>query len=43
VKTHISKGVLRVSLGWQSEAQDTQKLVAAWGQLAQNRSQDAAE
>ena len=31
---HISKGVLRVSLGWQSQASDTQKLVDEWSKLA---------
>ena len=31
---HISKGVLRVSLGWQSRAEDTQKLVHEWSKLA---------
>ena len=31
---HISKGVLRVSLGWQSRAEDTQKLVNEWSKLA---------
>jgi len=33
-KPHISKGVLRVSLGWQSRAEDTQKLVNEWSKLA---------
>lgn len=31
---HISMGVLRVSLGWQSRAEDTQKLVNEWSKLA---------
>jgi cysteine desulfurase len=31
---HISRGVLRVSLGWQSRAEDTQKLVNEWSKLA---------
>lgn len=31
---HISKGVLRVSLGWQSRAEDTQILVNEWSKLA---------
>ncbi|MCH1542789.1 MAG: cysteine desulfurase [Alphaproteobacteria bacterium] len=31
---HIRKGVLRVSLGWQSQASDTQKLVDEWSKLA---------
>lgn len=31
---HISKGVLRISLGWQSRAEDTQKLVSEWSKLA---------
>ena len=43
VEPHISKGVLRVSLGWQSTAQDTQKLVAACSHLAQRKPQKAAE
>ena len=43
VQTDISRGVLRVSLGWQSTAQDTQKLVAEWAKLARNKSQQAAE
>ncbi|MGC6534291.1 MAG: cysteine desulfurase family protein [Parvibaculales bacterium] len=43
VQTDISRGVLRVSLGWQSTARDTQKLVAEWAKLARNRSQQAAE
>ena len=43
VETHISRGVLRVSLGWQSTAQDTQKLVAAWSHLANSKPQKAAE
>ncbi|MDG1007940.1 MAG: cysteine desulfurase family protein [Alphaproteobacteria bacterium] len=34
VEPHISKGVLRVSLGWQSQAGDTQKLVEEWSKLA---------
>ncbi len=34
VETHISKGVLRVSLGWQSQAEDTQKLIDEWSKLA---------
>ncbi len=33
-ETHISKGVLRVSLGWQSQAEDTQKLIDEWSKLA---------
>jgi cysteine desulfurase len=31
---HISTGVLRVSLGWQSRAEDTQILVNEWSKLA---------
>ncbi|NCF79838.1 MAG: aminotransferase class V-fold PLP-dependent enzyme [Alphaproteobacteria bacterium] len=30
----VSKGVLRISLGWQSRAEDTQKLVNEWSKLA---------
>ena len=33
-ETHISKGVLRVSLGWQSNREDTEKLVDEWSKLA---------
>ena len=33
-ETHISKGVLRVSLGWQSNREDTEKLVNEWTKLA---------
>ena len=33
-ETHISKGVLRVSLGWQSKREDTEKLVDEWSKLA---------
>ena len=43
VETHISKGVLRVSLGWQSTAQDSEKLVEAWTKLARNKSQTPSE
>jgi cysteine desulfurase len=34
VAPHINKGVVRVSLGWQSQAEDTDKLVEAWVKLA---------
>ena len=34
VETHISKGMLRVSLGWHSTADETQKLVSEWSKLA---------
>ena len=34
VETHISKGVLRVSLGWNSTREETQKLVTEWQKLA---------
>lgn len=34
VSPHISKAVVRVSLGWQSHTQDTDKLVTAWAKLA---------
>jgi cysteine desulfurase len=34
VETHISKGVLRVSLGWQSKREDVNKLVDEWSKLA---------
>lgn len=34
VQTDISRGVLRVSLGWQTDAADTQKLVNEWSKLA---------
>ncbi|MBT7642030.1 MAG: cysteine desulfurase [Rhodobiaceae bacterium] len=34
VSPHISKAVVRVSLGWQSHAEDTDKLVTAWAKLA---------
>lgn len=34
VETHISEGVLRVSLGWQSNREDTEKLVDEWSKLA---------
>lgn len=34
VAPHINKGVVRVSLGWQSRAEDTDKLVEAWVKLA---------
>ena len=43
VETHISKGVLRVSFGWQSTRADSEKLVAEWGRLAKNKPQVAAE
>lgn len=43
VETHISKGVLRVSFGWQSTVADSEKLVAEWGRLAKNKPQVAAE
>ncbi len=43
VETHISTGVLRVSFGWQSTPQDSEKLVAAWAKLAHKKSQAAAE
>lgn len=43
VETHISKGVLRVSLGWQSTAEDSEKLVAEWGKLAKSKPREAAE
>ncbi len=33
-ETHISRGVLRVSLGWQSKREDTEKLVDEWSKLA---------
>ena len=33
-ETHISRGVLRVSLGWQSNREDTEKLVDEWSKLA---------
>lgn len=33
-ETHISKGVLRASLGWQSNREDTEKLVNEWTKLA---------
>ncbi len=33
-ETHISEGVLRVSLGWQSKREDTEKLVDEWNKLA---------
>ena len=33
-ETRISKGVLRVSLGWQSNREDTEKLVDEWSKLA---------
>lgn len=33
-ETHVSKGVLRVSLGWQSNREDTEKLVDEWSKLA---------
>ena len=33
-ETHISRGVLRVSLGWQSDREDTEKLVDEWSRLA---------
>lgn len=39
LQTDISKGVLRVSLGWNSTPEDIQKLVAEWGRLARNKSQ----
>ncbi len=41
VQTHISKGVLRVSLGWQSTAEETEKLVLQWTKLAANKSMAA--
>jgi cysteine desulfurase len=34
VEPHINKGVVRVSLGWQSQVEDTDKLVEAWVKLA---------
>ena len=34
VSPHINRGVVRVSLGWQSRAEDTDKLVEAWVKLA---------
>jgi cysteine desulfurase len=34
VSPHINRGVVRVSLGWQSQAEDTDKLVEAWVKLA---------
>lgn len=37
VPTHISQAVVRISLGWQSHAKDTDKLVAAWCRLAARR------
>ena len=33
-ETHISRGVLRVSLGWQSNREDTEKLVDEWSKLS---------
>ena len=33
-ETHISRGVLRVSLGWQSNREDTEKLIDEWSKLA---------
>lgn len=41
VQTHISKGVLRVSLGWQSTAEETEKLVTQWAKLAAKKSMAA--
>lgn len=38
VETHISRGVLRVSLGPNSTAEETDKLVAQWRKLAANKS-----
>lgn len=37
VPPHISQAVVRISLGWQSHAEDTDKLVAAWCRLAARR------
>ena len=34
VEPHISKGVLRVSLGWQSQPKDTDNFIAEWSKLA---------
>ena len=34
VETHISRGMLRVSLGWNSTADETEKLVSEWSKLA---------
>lgn len=34
VEPHISKGVLRVSLGWQSQSKDTDNFIAEWSKLA---------
>ena len=42
VETHISKAMLRVSLGWQSTMDETQKMVSEWSKLAQ-KSKLAAE
>lgn len=42
-ENHISKAMVRVSLGWQSGPQDTQKLVGEWTRLARNRTPAAAE
>ena len=43
VETHISKGVLRVSFGWQSTSADSDKLVAEWGRLAKNKPQSPSK
>ncbi|MBT5156674.1 MAG: cysteine desulfurase [Rhodobiaceae bacterium] len=37
VPPHISQAVVRISLGWQSHTEDTDKLVAAWCRLAARR------
>ena len=43
VETHISKGVLRVSFGWQSTSADSDKLVTEWGRLAKNKPQSPSK
>ena len=43
VETHVSKGVLRVSFGWQSTSADSDKLVTEWGRLAKNKSQSPSK
>ena len=43
VETHISKGVLRVSFGWQSTSADSDKLVAEWGRLVKNKPQSPSK
>ncbi len=43
VQNDISKAMLRVSLGWQSRAEDTQNLVTHWVKLARTQSSAAAE